>query len=144
MVDDYGYLHRLLQYNDPWSGMLRVNYTFNISISKVRIRTGGNSDHISSNPTLAYDNYCRDIQTFDHYKCSYEEHITDIIDKLMSAADLDLGKEMNQSTQELIYEESSQGDILAIGYNDTSNIVQACDEKNMNNEKINNLITDFG
>ena len=82
-------------------------------------------------------------QTFDHYKCSYEEHITNIIDKLMLVADLDLGKEMNQSTQELIYEGTSQGDILAIVDNGTSNIVQACDERNTNNEKVKNLITDF-
>ena len=143
MVDEYGYLHRLLQYTGPWLGLLKVNYTFNISISKVRARTGGSSDHISSNPTLAYDNYCKDIQTFDHYKCSYEKHITDIIDKLMLAADLDLGKEINQSTQELIYEKSSQGDILPIVDNDTSNIVRACDERSMNNEKVENLITDF-
>ena len=56
---------------------------------------------------------------------------------------LTFGKEMNQSTQELINEESSQGDILAIVDNGTSNIVQACDERNTNNEKVKNLITDF-
>ena len=143
IVDEYGYIHRLVQHTGPWVGMLTVNHTFNISISKVRVRTGGSSDHISSNPTLAYDNYCKDIQTFDHYKCSYEEHITDIIDKLMLAADIDLGREINQPTQELIHEESSQGDILSIVDNGSSNIAQACDERETNNEKAKHLVTDF-
>ena len=38
VVDEHRYIHWLIQHTGPWLGMLMVNQTFNISISKVRVR----------------------------------------------------------------------------------------------------------
>ena len=133
-------VHGLIQYTEPLIGMLRVTATFVISISNIWVRTDTNVDHISNNPTLAYDNYCKDIQILDHYKCTYEEHMTHVIDELILAADLDLDNEFNQHSQELI---CFQRDIPSIIDSNGNNFACEYNNRELKNKMVKNLATDF-
>ena len=141
--DTSGYIQHLVHHSAPILGMLTVINTFDILIGKVRIQNGDNSEHVSNNPTLAYDNYCKDIQTFDRYKCTYEAHITNIIDELMLAADFDPKVEVKQLTQKSTHGEDFQKGIPPTIDTSSNNIANLYDKKSMDKDMVENLVTDY-
>ena len=133
----------LLPYAQPLIGMLRVTATFDISILKVRAQAYEGADHISNNPILAYDNYCRDLQIDSYYKCTYEEYITQIIDKLIVRHDLDFNCEASRSGQKANYDKFLHTQKPHIVDNDRSYIASEHKNNDLTNEVVKKAPTDF-
>ena len=85
---DYGLDYTLKHCAHPPEGYLEVIDVVNCTMSKILAATNHrilNSD-VDHNPKLAYDNYCKDQQVWQHYQCDYVTYVTNIIDELIGKA----------------------------------------------------------
>ena len=140
--EDTGAYHLFL-YPYPLAGMLKVIDTVRITVIEGGLQACKGEDHISNNPALAYDNYYRDLQTRSYFNCSYEEYITQIIDKIIQYDDLNYDTNADQLSQKANCEEGVNTDNLHIIDRIRAFTGSELENVELNNKIENKVVTDF-
>ena len=79
--------HTLTPFRFPIQGVLQIVRTVTLHmvvISKYNLNIQTTE---SNNPELAFENYVKDLKTYENHGCSYKDYITDIIDALIDSSE---------------------------------------------------------
>ena len=79
--------YTLTPFRFPIQGVLQIVRTVTLHmvvISKYNLNIQTTE---SNNPELTFENYVKDLKTYENHGCSYKDHITDIIDALIDSSD---------------------------------------------------------
>ena len=76
-----------IPYKYPIQGVLEVVKTVTLRVASICNRNLGIRHTVVNNPRLVFENYVKDMETFENYGCSYEDHITNTIDSIIQSDD---------------------------------------------------------
>ena len=80
--------HTLTPYRLPILGALRIVRTVKLHMLAICEHNVDIQITENNNPQLAFENYVKDLKTHEYHGCSYEDHITNIIDAIIDSGDV--------------------------------------------------------
>ena len=111
-----GSSHTLTPYIYPIQGVLEVVKTVTLHMASICNPNLGIQHTVVNNPRLVFENYVKEMETFENYGCSYQDHITNIIDSIIQCDDhitdnhhidpLYMSTKTLQASPELVYDAS--------------------------------------